>query len=104
MGTFRLTVIEGDIDTLETFGALSFCLPGIGLAVTTGQIDIVGELDANAQDDQDCRRALLADHRQFQVSLGLLIMIVLEVGSEVEGHFVQAAGEVRERLVVLGDR
>jgi hypothetical protein len=43
LGIFRLTVIEGDIDTLETFGALSFCLPGIGLAVTTGQIDIVGE-------------------------------------------------------------
>lgn len=36
-------VIKGDIDTLKPLGALSFCLSGIGLAVTTGQFDIVGE-------------------------------------------------------------
>ena len=40
---FRATVIEGDVDALESFSALSFGLPGIGLAVSTGQFDIVGE-------------------------------------------------------------
>ena len=43
MGISRLTVIEGDIDTLKTFGALSFCLSDIGLAVTAGQFDVVGK-------------------------------------------------------------
>jgi hypothetical protein len=40
---FRLTVIKGDIDALESFGPLSLCLPGIGLAVTSGQIDVVSK-------------------------------------------------------------
>src|SRR6185312_15387925 len=40
---FLATVIEGDVDALESFSALSFGLPGIGLAVSAGQFDIVGE-------------------------------------------------------------
>ncbi len=40
---FRATVIEGDVDALKTFGALSFGLPDVGLAVTAGQFDVVGE-------------------------------------------------------------
>jgi hypothetical protein len=45
----------------------------------------------------------LADHRQFQVSLGLLIMIVLEVGSEVEGHLFKRPVKFASGSV-LGDR
>ena len=34
LGVFRVTLVEGDVDTLKAFGALGFSLPGVGLSVT----------------------------------------------------------------------
>ena len=31
LGVFRVTLVEGDVDTLKAFGALGLGLPGVGL-------------------------------------------------------------------------